>query len=331
MDTKKLIETCKQQALEGHRLGKDAIVRLLSVNPQSQEYELIKQVAGLVAATRSKYRSYMWAAIGLDYKPCKMNCNFCSLGEKWGLIHEEYELDEDVVIQLVRNYVETGVRWIVLRTTQFYSFDKLLSLAQNIKLKVKGSYELGVNVGEFDEEIVKRMLQTGIEFVYHSVRIREGIDTCFDLAERKKTMAAIRDSKLKLVSLIEPIGIEHSNEEIADAFLTALEFGPVVTGAMARVPVKGTPLGNIQALSEERLAHIIAVTRLASGYQASDICVHPATERCVEWGANVVVIETGAIPRDSCKKLNINWNDFSPLVASNIFKKFNYQVYSKGE
>lgn len=325
-----LIQKAKENALAGKLLDRDSIIALLEIDPLSKEGEYLGQAAREVAAAVCNNRAYLWAAIGMDYRSCPMNCNFCSLGEKWNLVEEEREFSETEIINMVRSYVNDGVRWIVLRTTQFYSLDQLVEMAARIKAAVPGTYELGLNVGEFDEAAAAKMTQAGLEFVYHSVRLREGIDTRFDPAERKATLKAVKNSPLKLVYLVEPVGVEHTNEEIADCFLTAMEYGAVVTGAMERVPVAGTPLGKLPPISAERLAQIVAVTRLAAGYLAPDICVHRASELAMQWGANVTVVEKGAIPREGCCYLGNEWRGFDAAQAKKWFEANGYQVYQEG-
>ena len=39
---------------------------------------------------------------------------------------------------------------------------------------------------------------------------------------------------MKLSHLVEPLGVEHRPEEIADCLLQALAYGATLTGAMAR-------------------------------------------------------------------------------------------------
>ena len=80
---------------------------------------------------------------------------------------------------------------------------------------------------------------------------------------RRATLAAIRDSDLKLVHLIEPVGNEHTNEEIADRFMESLEYGVSISGIMARIPVEGTPLGKTKRISDSKMAKLFAVTRLS--------------------------------------------------------------------
>lgn len=167
-----------------------------------------------------------------------------------------------------------------------------------------------------------------MEFVYHALRLREGTDTAFDPNDRRATLEVIRYSPLKLASLVEPIGPEHTNEEIADSFLTAMTYGAVLSGAMKRIAVKGTPLGELPEISEKRHAQIAAVTRLAAGFNVPDICVHTPSELAIEWGANVVVVETGAIPRDTCCSTKGEWNRFPPNAAKRWFNSKGYRVAS---
>ncbi len=330
MNTIELIERAKESALSGKLLDRDSIVALLEIDPESKECQLLGKAAREAASAICGDRAYLWAAIGLDYKACSMNCNYCSLGEEWGLVTEETEYTEDEILQLVRQFVDQGVRWIVLRTTEYYSLDRVMEISKKIKEKVKGEYELGLNVGEFDEKLAGRMTGVGLEFVYHTLRLREGIDTKFDPADRLATLKAVSESSLNLVSLVEPLGVEHTNEEIADNFLIAMKYGAAVTGCMERVPVKGTPLGELPAVSEKRLAQVIAVTRLAAGSLAPDICVHRASELAMEWGANVTVVETGAIPRDVGCSSKAEWRGFDPAAAKRWFESKGYQVFSSG-
>jgi biotin synthase len=330
LNTLELIKRAKESALAGKVLDRESIIALLSINPNSEECRELGRAAREVASVVCKDRAYLWGAIGLDYRACPMNCRYCSLGESWGLVKEESEFTDQEVIGIAQKYVEEGIRWIVLRTTQFYGLEKIIALVRKIKKTVPGEYELVVNTGELDEKVLKKMEDAGLGFIYHTLRLREGIDTKFNPKDRLVTLEAAKDSPLKLVSLVEPVGIEHTNEEIADSLLNIIEYKAVVTGAMGRVPVKGTPLGEIPEIPEERLAQIIAISRLTAGFNAPDICVHKASELAISWGANVVVVETGAIPRDNCRFSSENeWNDFKPDKARRWFEANGYHVFSK--
>jgi biotin synthase len=326
-----LIKAAKEKALRGELLDREVFIKLLEIDPLSKSCDILGEAADEVAKAVTKGQAYIWGAIGIDYHPCPMNCNYCSLGEKWGIVKEDYELPQGAIIDIVRKYVEQKVRWIVLRTTQFYSTDKLKHLVERIRRDVAGEYELVINIGEFNSALADEFYDSGVDCAYHTLRLREGRDTAFNPDDRIGTMKSIKDSKLKLVSLVEPIGTEHSNEEIAEALYNIVKYDAAVSGAMQRIPVKGTPLGELDPISERRLAQIIGAIRLALNYKVKDICVHMASETSVKFGANVVVVETGAVPRDDANVLSEDWNEFCPMDAERMFNAHGYKVIQRRE
>lgn len=156
--------------------------------------------------------------------------------------------------------------------------------------------------------------------------MREGADTPFDPASRINTLEKIAASSLDLAYLTEPVGTEHTSEEIADSILSSIQVGAKLSGAMARVPVPGTPLYDNGQISEERLAQIIAVSRIAGGYNTPDICAHPPSKLAVEFGANVLVAETGTVPRDD-KVMTEDWNGYSIELEKQWFKEAGYELW----
>ena len=71
-----------------------------------------------------------------------MNCSFCSFGEKWHVIKENRCVTEAEVFESVRRYAAGGAAYIILRTTEFYSIDKLLEHVPRIRREVPGGYAL---------------------------------------------------------------------------------------------------------------------------------------------------------------------------------------------
>lgn len=321
-----LIERAHESALQGRILDRDSITALLDLDPDSPAAEKLGQTARSVAAEIAGNRGSVWASIGVDFKKCPMNCSFCSFGEKWDIVTEEYEWNTDDIIDFARKFVSGGARWITLRTTQFYGIERLAELAKKVRNAVPGEYELVANTGEFDKVNAEFLFKAGFQVVYHTLRLGEGIDTKFAAKERTTTLEVIQNSDLKLAFLVEPVGVEHSSEEMADIFLTGMKYGATLTGAMARVPVKGTPLADLPAVSERRLAQVVAVTRLAAGRNAPDICVHPPSQLAMEWGANVVVVENGAVPRATGNSCN-EWQCFDLDTAKKWFTNAGYQTW----
>lgn len=325
-DLIRIIDDAKYRAIAGKPLDHGTIVALLSIPEESELCDYLGNAAREAAAAICGNQAYLWGAVGVDATPCTMNCKYCSLGEEWGLITQKEQLEDEEIFRIVQNYEQGNVRWIVLRTTQFYSLDKLGGFIEKIRRAVPGKYELGINAGEMDQALAGQIAASGASFAYHSLRLGEGRDTVFRPEDRVATLKAIGASPLDLVYLVEPVGREHTGEEIADIMQSVLDCGTNVSGAMARVPVPGTPLGSIPQISERRLAQIIAVSRLVCGRAIPDICVHPCNDLALAWGANVTVVECGSIPRDVGQHGQA-WHGFDCRQADEAFRRNGYIVH----
>ena len=248
------IDECKAKCLAGEALSRAEIVSLLGVEIGSADDEYLRSAAREAAAKIAGGRGYIWCAVGMDYAPCTMNCKFCSFGEKWGIVREPRHVGQEEIFSHVRQYAENGAAYIILRTTEFYDLDRLLGFIPEIRAKIPGGYAIVLNTGELDAAAAAKAKAAGVYGVYHALRLREGTDTPFNPAERIATMKNVSASGMTLVSLVEPLGCEHMDED---------------------------------------------ALRLSGGSAVRDICVHKATPEALESGANVMVVESGAIPRDS--------------------------------
>lgn len=320
--TKNLIDEVVAQCLGGAGLGQNEMLTLLALDPLSNECLSLRRAAHEAALAITKGRVYLWGAIGVDFAPCSMSCDFCALGAKWRLIKKPFIASEVDILAQVKYYVKNGVYFVGLRGTEFFSVETMLRLVRKIRQNVAGTYEIVLNIGDLTIP-AQTLYEAGVNGLCHALRLREGSHTRFNPLKRLETLNAVRKSPLKLLHMVEPIGPEHTDAELADIFLNALDYDVAVSGAMARIPVKGTPLGNAPAISEARLAQIIAVLRLAGGYRVPNICVHPASYAAVTSGANVVMVETGAIPRDRHYNSQ-SWQRFDVKAAQALLRKAGY-------
>jgi biotin synthase len=99
--------------------------------------------------------------------------------------------------------------------------------------------------------------------VYHVWRLREGTDTALDRAQRRATMRNIRELGLDFYDCCEPIGPEHTPQELAEQMFMGLDYGWFQHGAMRRVHFRWSPLAVHGQISEMRLARVTAVVALA--------------------------------------------------------------------
>ena len=108
------------------------------------------------------------------------------------------------------------------------------------------------------------------------------------------------DEGLDFYYCCEPIGPEHSAEEMVDQMFMGIDYGCFQHAAMRRVYLPGAPLAHHGQITERRLAQVVAVVTLATLAcpETQSIAVHEPNLLGLAAGANTVYAETGANPRD---------------------------------
>lgn len=100
-------------------------------------------------------------------------------------------------------------------TTADFDKIKYIEYAKAVKKILPNGTDLVTNICDFDEEYAKMLKLSGIIGVYHIVRLKEGIDTAIKPEIRIRSIESALNKGLRLDYCIEPIGKEHSYEEIA--------------------------------------------------------------------------------------------------------------------
>jgi len=294
-DVKILVDRVKDMSMNDIEIDRNTLLALLELVPGSKECDYLGAAAREVAKKKGKNKGGVSSSVGLDLAPCPVSCKFCSLGAKWGLIDKEYVLPEGRVIKIIRTKFEEGFKQFIIRTTEFYDLNKLGELAKRIRKEVPGEYVLTVNTGELTLDEAKMLKESGFNGAYHALRLREGIDTPITPETRIATIKAIKESGLFLGCGIDPIGIEHTSEEIADLLSFYATLRPMGLCTMKRINVEGTPMGGMEDVSDDRMAQITAVIRLVQG--GRNVVIQPPIYKALEYGANSIALETGANPR----------------------------------
>lgn len=320
-----LLEKIRCRTLEGKTADRDDILAMLAWEADSPQAALLGRTARQMARTLARDRGRVWAAIGVDCAPCPMDCAFCAFGQSRGIVRRVRQRDEADVLRTAAAFAAAGASWVVLRTTERFGQEALCRLAARVRAVLPPSCCLVANTRQLDEAGTAALRRAGVGLLYHALRLGEGRDTPFDPGERRRSLRRIHAAGLGPAHLVEPLGSEHTDDEIADVLLAALEAGARVCGVMARVPVPGSPLSALPPVSEARLAQLAAVTRVCCGPQTPDICVHPPVPQALAWGANVLVVETGAIPRDG-QEAQGPWQGFSMADAFRLLAAQGYAV-----
>ena len=316
--TVELIDRAKDKAMKDEDLTREELIDLIDIDPDSEECDYLGKAAREVKRKNTGDVAHIGTSIGLDLRPCPMSCKFCSLGEKWGLIDGEYELSDDTVMGILDYILGKGFNKVTLRTTEFYPIERLCEIAKKLRAKYGQLFGMSANTGELTPEKAKMLKEAGFNGIYHAIRLREGIDTPLSVETRIATIKAAQSAGLRVSSGIDPIGVEHTSEEIADLIMLYRELKVDGMCTMKRINIPGTPLEGVPEISERRLAQITAVNRLAGGSRWT-VATHPITRLGLEFGADHVSVETGANPRDNNLNM-LRWSQCDHDAAFEILK-----------
>lgn len=318
-----LIGKVHRMVFEGWEVSKCDLLKFMEIDPESEECDQLGFLSREITEFFFGLTGTISSSIGVDTSPCKMNCKFCALGEEWGLVKEKKEMTTDEVLDIAKKVYSKGYNRITLRTTEFYDIDKLCEMCRVITAELKGCI-VTVNTGEIYIEDAVKLYDAGCTGAYHSFRLGEGIDTKFDPQKRLDAIWSAIESPLILSSGVEPIGIEHTNEEIVDRIVKLREMGVRNVSVMKRFNVEGTPMGEMPEISDRRLAQIFAVTRIAGGKNWNVGC-HPNNPVAMRWGASSIGVEIGGSPRAT--RTSSEWTPCNHEEAEKMLNDAGYIVY----
>jgi biotin synthase len=290
-----------QCALDGDAPTRDDCVYLLGLPAASLEAAAIRAMADVISRRRFENRAMLLGQIGVEIAPCPGNCKFCTFGEDHTTF-TRVRLTMEEILARAHAFSDAGDLYaLFLMTMHDFEFSSLLTTVETVRKEIPSHTQIVVNIGDFDAVQAQELRSIGVNGAYHVCRLREGADTSLDPAERRKTFGVIRDAGLDFYYCCEPIGPEHSPEELVEQLFLGIEFGCFQHAAMRRVFVPGSPLAERGQITEQRLAQVVAVVCLATlgCPETKNIAVHEPNLLGLAAGANVVYAETGANPRDT--------------------------------
>jgi biotin synthase len=289
--------------LSGHAPTREDLIHLLGFGEHTLEASVTRATADAAGRERFGNEGMLLGQIGIETFPCPANCRFCVFGEGHTTFPETRLVVEEVVARS-RAFAAGGDLFAVfLMTMHEFELDRLLDIVDQVRKAIPPQTKIVVNIGDFDRPQAEMLKATGASGAYHVCRLREGTDTDLDSDDRKRTFEIIREADLDFYYCCEPIGPEHSAEELVDQMLLGVEYGCFQHAAMRRVYVPGGPLAHHGQITELRLAQVVAVVTLATlGCERTEnIAIHEPNLIGLTSGANVVYAETGANPRDTAE------------------------------
>ena len=300
MNVDKRVQGILDAAQGGIAPTRDECVFLLQFAETSFEAALLRAVADSSTRRRFDNGGIVLGQIGVEIAACPGKCKFCSFGEGHTAFEPSVMSDEDI-LRAADSFTASGELFaLFLMTMHTFDFERLIRIVRKARERIPQGTQIVVNIGDFDLAQARELKAAGVNGAYHVCRLREGVDTALDPEQRKATIRFIKEAGLDWYYCCEPIGPEHSPEELADQIFIGLEYGCFQHAAMRRVYVPSAPLAPHGQISELRLAQVTAVVTLATLAcpETKSIAVHEPNLLGLTAGANTVYAEAGANPRD---------------------------------
>lgn len=258
--------------------------------------------------------------VGVNIGPCACNCAFCSFAASNRVFREQQVEAAELIIEKCISLQSAGANAIYLMATAALSFEEFINIGKAVRKSLEDETVLIANAGDFGYLEALALKESGFSGVYHAVRLGEGEVTRLTIQKRLNTIAAVHKAGLKLGTCVEPVGPEHTLDELVEKTLITREVSPVFSGAARRIPIPDTSLSSYGKISEARMAQIVAVVRLALGYDVAGNCTHEPNVYGAAAGANLLWAESGSNPRDTVNNTE-NSRGFDVTRCHEIFQE----------
>ena len=291
-----------KKSRDGMSLSRAELIHLLGLRPDSPEAYLVMAEANRISKELTDGLAEVHAQLALNLGPCPADCKFCSFARSGGVFQEETRLGPEQAVAYACRFEADGANAVYVMTTATYPFELFLEISQEIRRNLKPVTVLVANVGDQSPARARQIKEAGFAGVYHALRLREGVDSTLSPKQRAQSMQNFQEAGLLVGTCVEPVGPEHSNEELAELILFTSALNPAFSGAARRIPIPGTEMARRGTISELRMAQIVAVTRLGMPRSVAGNCTHEPCTLGGMAGANLFWAEVGANPRDVLAK-----------------------------
>ena len=312
-------------------LNEEEARTLLRLDLGSKEVYALMETANRLSREQFRGKGENHLHIGINVEPCRYNCRFCSLAEDAGIFTDRIEFAEEEIIGWARGAEADKADALNIMTTGTYSFKRLIEVGKLLSDEV--SVPLVANTRDITHREGEELLKAGFVGAYHAIRLGEGKDTPFAIEKRLRTIEVLKDVGLRWMNCVEPVGPEHTAEEIAWLMVLARKYGATYSGVMRRINFPGSPCEKDGMISELELARMVAISRLVMGDVPMAHCTHEPHTASLIAGANLFFPEVGSSPRDrqadtgegrgtsiaSCRQMfkEMGWD---PDLPSNCFE-----------
>lgn len=305
--------------------AREEIIAMLAIPPESLESYVIMAEASKISRTVSDNQAEIHAQLAVNLAPCPRDCLFCSFAVANNIFRNSVIISPKEAAAQACKFEEDGANAIYVMATATFDMGHYLEISREIRNQLRPETTLIANVGDEFAARSSSLVQAGFQGVYHAIRLREGIDTKIDPTRRIESIRAFQEAGLAVGTCVEPVGPEHTNEELAEMILYTASINPAFSGAARRIPIPGTTMAERGIISELRMSQIVAVTRLVMPRSVKGNCSHEPGSVPIMGGTNLLWAEVGANPRDTMEKTEEGRGHSVPAIRK-LFMETEWQT-----
>lgn len=269
------------------RLSSQDCKYLLEFTDHSSEANLAVSLANRLHHQACNGTGQISAEIETVIGPCPGNCGFCKHAEGRSM-ESFWEIDDGSLAKIAEGLgLFSDVRSIRLTTCAYADIDTVCRQVGIVRDNAKCGTRIYVNTRDLGPDDCRQLKAAGAYGAVHAPRLGEGKDTEIPLETRLDTMTNLVKSGLEVITGVEPIGPEHSIEDIVDNFFLTLNMGCASCELVPREPIPGTKFNQFGKLGQSRFNQIRAVLTLGSSWYTAPHRVPYAGAYVT--GGNVVV------------------------------------------
>lgn len=248
------------------RLSPQDCKYLLTFRDRSSEANLAASLANRLLHQASSETGQISAEIETVTGPCPGNCGFCKYAENTSSTRF-YEIEDKELAAIAQGISGfSDVRSIRLVSCAYADIDTVCRTVGIVRDNAARGTRVLVNTGDLKPEDCRMLKSAGAFGAIHAPRIGEGKDTCISRERRLETIRNLVDAGLQVITGVEPIGPEHSIDDIVDTFYETLNMKCASCEIVPREPIPGTGFNQYGRLGPARLTQIRSVLTLASSW-----------------------------------------------------------------
>lgn len=263
-----LISNCLDSVLAGKTLGEDELYALADINTSEGKEALLRAASEITknfVPEKFDTCSIVNARSGL----CSENCKWCAQSRHYSTDCDTYELvDRDEALHVARYNAERGVgRYSLVasgRAVKGKALDYMCSILKEVGTEDKIS--TCASMGLLGEEELQKLYDAGVRRYHCNLESAPSyfktLCTTHTIEDKIKTIETARKLGFSICSG-GIIGMGESRRQRMELAITLRRIEPasIPINILCRIP--GTPLQNVEVLSDEEILITIALFRFA--------------------------------------------------------------------